>query len=339
METETDRVPSVELGEHPEKIMSQSTRPMALRDVPWTWRDVLIGVAPLVILRVLHELPWKQLPSAFRLFPFVLNCLVIGWTVGCPLWILRRKGGRLIWPSAKRVVIEAAISIPVLLLIWLGLFVVMLLFDGLASDTSGSNPMMSGAEAGNWKFVIYFTVFATICAPLAEETLFRGMLYNFLRIRIHIIAAAVIQAILFGLMHTFGATHSVVAGLLGFALALVYEWRRTLLTPMFVHFLQNLMAGLLALAVAIQAANTPMLGVGGIAKENGVLLQVVDSGSAAAEAGLQENDILTVLDGYAVKDVRDIRTILSQKQGGDKVWVEFIRDKKPQRVEVLLKPR
>jgi S1-C subfamily serine protease len=120
---------------------------------------------------------------------------------------------------------------------------------------------------------------------------------------------------------------------------MVYEWRRTLLTPMFVHFLQNLTVGLLTLAVAVQAANAPLLGILGIGDKDGCLLKEVDAGSAAAEAGLQPNDIITSIDGYGVRDVPDLAAVLYYKRAGDKVVVEFLRDKKKQRVEVLLKPR
>jgi S1-C subfamily serine protease len=103
--------------------------------------------------------------------------------------------------------------------------------------------------------------------------------------------------------------------------------------------LQNLTVGLLTLVVALNAANAPLLGIQGIGREDGCFLEEVEPGSAAAEAGLQANDVLTSIDGTPVKTLPDLAAILSRKQAGDKIWVGFVRDGKPKQVEVTLKPR
>src|SRR5436305_1745389 len=79
-------------------------------------------------------------------------------------------------------------------------------------------------------------------APVGEELFFRGFLYNALRRRWPRAVALVVQAAVFGLLHTFGFTHAVFAGVLGLLLGLIYDWRRNLLTPVTVHALQNLAA-------------------------------------------------------------------------------------------------
>ncbi len=239
----------------------------------------------------------------------------------------------------RRVVVEAAIAVPTILVVWVGLFATLCAWASLAPGQEPSNPLLPAARAGAWKYIVVFTVFASLFAPLSEEMFFRGLVYNCLRTRMRWLAAAIIQAIAFGLMHSYGSANSTGAGLIGFALAVIYEWRRTLLTPMFVHFLQNLVVGLLTLAVALNAANTPLLGIGGVEKEEGCVIQVVEPGSAADEAGLQVNDVITTLDDTPVEKFLDIGAILSTKHAGDRIWVGFIRDQKPHRVEVTLKTR
>jgi membrane protease YdiL (CAAX protease family) len=329
-----------ELSETANVVSSSPRQPLALRDVPWTWRDLVIGLTPLVVMRLLNAWATGRGSSpAMGLLVFVLNCLLMIWMIGYPVWIVRRMHARLYWPSVRRVVFEAAIAFPTIFVIWVGLFAILAVWAAFAPGQSPSNPLLPAARAGAWKYVLIFTALASICAPLSEEVFFRGLVYNFLRARIHWVAAAILQAIAFGMMHNYGAANATGAGLLGLALAVVYEWRRTLLTPMFVHCLQNLAVGLLTLAVALNAANAPLLGIQGIEREGGCFLEEVEPGSAAAEAGLQANDVLTSIDGTPVKTLPDLAAILSRKQAGDKIWVGFVRDGKPKQVEVTLKPR
>jgi membrane protease YdiL (CAAX protease family) len=340
MENDSPGIEPPESSEAANEESPSQTQRLAFRDVPWTWRDLLIGLTPLVVMRVLNG--WATVRGsspAVSLLVFVLNCLLMIWMIGYPVWIVHRMHARLYWPSLRRVVLEAAIALPTIFMVWVGLFAILTVWAAVAPGQSPSNPLLPAARAGAWKYVILFTAFASICAPLSEEVFFRGLVYNFLRIRMPWVAAAIIQAIAFGMMHNYGAANATGAGLLGFALAVVYEWRRTLLTPMFVHFLQNLSVGLLTLIVALNAANAPLLGIQGDERQDGCLLKEVEPGSAAAEAGLQANDVLTSMEGYSVRKVSDIAAILSSKHAGDKIWVEYVRDQQTHRVEVTLKPR
>src|SRR5690606_118098 len=59
-------------------------------------------------------------------------------------------------------------------------------------------------------------------------------------------------------------------------------------------------------------------------------------GSAAADAGLKDGDIITKLDGAAVDDVTQLRSTVAGKQPGDEVTLEIWRDGKAQSVAVTL---
>src|SRR5262249_28725962 len=137
--------------------------------------------------------------------------------------------------------------------------------------------------------------------------------------------AAIVQGAIFGLLHSFGYVHAVGAGLIGFALALLYEWRRTLLAPIFVHALNNLAVGLIAVAVAISAANAPALGIQGEPVEGGCQITAVFPGSGAEEAGLRIGDVVTAIDGVSVADIQQVAAVLRRKRVGEQVMVEFIR--------------
>ena len=76
-------------------------------------------------------------------------------------------------------------------------------------------------------------------APFGEELLFRGFLYNALRRRWSVWPSAILSGILFALLH--GSPVLILAILpVGIGLALVYEWRQSILASMAAHATFNL---------------------------------------------------------------------------------------------------
>jgi membrane protease YdiL (CAAX protease family) len=79
---------------------------------------------------------------------------------------------------------------------------------------------------------------------LTEESIFRG--YLILRFR-NVFAspaiAVVLSAVIFSLGHGYEGTAGVITvGVMGFIFALVYVWRRSLVAPMVMHFLQDFLS-------------------------------------------------------------------------------------------------
>jgi uncharacterized protein len=313
---------------------------VALRGVPWLWKDLLVGFVPLIAMRVAAA--WVDvagLPSMVRWLVLLLVLLSMAWMLGYPLWIARRRHARLPRISIRAVAIEAALAIPALLVIWVALAAVLAAWTLLAGGPPPRNPLEPAAREGNWAFAAVFTLFAAIVAPVTEEVFFRGMVYNGLRQRLHPLLAAILQAAAFGLLHTFGYVHAALAALSGLALAAVYEWRGTLLAPIFVHALQNLVVGLIAVSAAISSANAPVLGIMGHAQDGGCLITEVHPESGGHEAGLRPGDRLTSVDEEPVADIHEVADVVRRKRVGDRVWVEFVRDGEIHRVEAILKLR
>jgi membrane protease YdiL (CAAX protease family) len=87
-----------------------------------------------------------------------------------------------------------------------------------------------------------------LAAPFGEELLFRGFLYKGLRRRFGVWSAALIAGAFFALLH--GAPILVFAIFpIGVGLALVYEWRQSILASMAAHATFNLI-GFLTILVA-----------------------------------------------------------------------------------------
>ena len=79
-----------------------------------------------------------------------------------------------------------------------------------------------------------------ILAPIIEELVFRGVLFNRLKIRVGIVAAMIISSVLFGLGHEFGSMTS--AFLFGMCMCVIYLKTDNILITMSIHFINNLVA-------------------------------------------------------------------------------------------------
>jgi S1-C subfamily serine protease len=146
-----------------------------------------------------------------------------------------------------------------------------------------------------------------------------------------------VQAIIFGLSHHFGPADTAAVVLIGLALALLYEWRKTLLAPVLMHSLVNTLAmAIMAQSIAADAA-APRLGVYGETHERGVRLMEVVPDTAAATAGLQVGDVIVSLDGERVADMPGLTQAVRKRQVGQMVVVEFIRGAQTHRVNAVLK--
>ncbi len=150
-------------------------------------------------------------------------------------------------------------------------------------------------------------------------------------------AAAPLQAIVFGLLHPFDPVSMAQVALIGLGLALVYEWRQTLLTPIIMHGLRNVGGVTLMALMMAAAAAAPRLGVFGEPHERGFLIAGVVPDSAAEATGLQVGDVIKSVDGYPVADMPSLPEFIRSKQMGQIITIEFIRGPKVERVEVVLK--
>ncbi len=69
----------------------------------------------------------------------------------------------------------------------------------------------------------------------------------------------------------------------------------------------------------------------------GVLVRRVNSGSAAAESGIQSGDVITAIDGHPVNSVSELQEWVARNRPGESVNVKFRRDKAEQTVKAVLK--
>ena len=86
---------------------------------------------------------------------------------------------------------------------------------------------------------------AIIFAPIMEELVFRGVLFNRLKIRTGIIPAMIISSFIFAIGHEYGGITS--AFIFGICMCTLYLKTDNILVPMGVHFTNNVVATILSL--------------------------------------------------------------------------------------------
>jgi membrane protease YdiL (CAAX protease family) len=323
------------------KATTSPERTSNFREVPWRWSDVIIGLVPAAAFRLVPELiDPARLSAVPRWLWLPLNVLAFAWMLAYPMWIARRRRmGPPLLAGPRAILVEALwalLAVPVVMLSMSAVFAGLShLLGESARPARPLEPIARSPHPADWLGLV---VLAVTISPVAEEVFFRGMLYNALRRRLPTIVAVPLQAVVFGLMHPFGPSDVLAVALIGIALALLYEWRRTLVAPVLLHALVNTVGLAVTFAGIAAEANAPRLGVYGERHETGCRITRVVPGSTAEAAGLQVGDVVTALDGKPVRDIGDMADIVRKKHGGDTVLVEFIRDRSSHRVQAILEP-
>ncbi len=87
-------------------------------------------------------------------------------------------------------------------------------------------------------------IFMVVVVAIAEEAIFRGyLLRRFIAITGSATFSVVLSTVIFALGHGYEGTASVLTvGVMGLFLAVLYLWRRSLVAPIVLHFLQDFIA-------------------------------------------------------------------------------------------------
>lgn len=295
----------------------------AFHTIAWRASDLAIVGATAVALYLVQWLPWTSLPLPVAIAAMV----VLSPTMGVVALLLarRRVGGWLRMPPLRRILVESALAVPLLLVAWMCVGLVVLgaaeLIGVPPSVDSVARPFVRSEGS---TFPVFFAVLAIGVAPVVEELVFRGLLLNALARWMPFVLAAVLQAVLFGLLHPVGPVAIVGLASLGLCFAIVYRWRRTLVTVIAMHVLQNSAA---VLTVLGEPAARPHLGVQIDADDDGECrITEIIPGSAAEAVGLQPGDIIVSVNAERVEDRNDLIDIIQRHASGDRVRVMYVRD-------------
>ena len=124
---------------------------------------------------------------------------------------------------------------------------------GLSDETNIYRPVIIAP-------VIYCLVGFTL-APVAEEMLYRAVLYRSLRRWMRPVFAILLQALIFGLMHRYGLVYMSIALVSGLLFMGLYLWRRTLWSPLLVHATIDGMGTIPLLVMLLSTSGRMTLGI------------------------------------------------------------------------------
>jgi membrane-associated protease RseP (regulator of RpoE activity) len=173
---------------------------------------------------------------------------------------------------------------------------------------------------------IILMVWGVTIGPITEEVFFRGFLYNAIARRFALVTAVCAQALLFAILHPYEVVPFIGVFVLGVILAVIYQWRKTLLTPIFVHAMYNCVGLALVVAAALHNADAPMLGVFGSTSADGAIVSTVQPGSAAEKAGIRPGDVIVSYNGRRVTDFDRLVQLVRRGRIGETVRIQILRN-------------
>ncbi len=321
--------------------MAESHQPSEsapFRDQTWATKWLLGAGAILLIWNSPRflDLGW--------LFQWPVLSFLLGTSLALQLVFLlfplltRDKGSarRIAIPGFKRCLVELAIAIPILIVTLTALgaasYLIGVLFPGKTLASKAVTDMAWWPPR-----IIYPTLLISFTlAPVAEEVFFRGFLYNAFRRRMPTIAAVFAQSLIFGFCHFFGTVHAIYSVALGMLFTFVYEWRKTLVSPILLHAGINFLFAINMLGMMIQIADRPAMGVIGDSNDAECIVRSVLPGSGASHAGIQVGDRIVAVDGKLVADFPGFVAAVSTRHPGDTATLELVRDEQTLVIEVTL---
>jgi len=227
------------------------------------------------------------------------------------------------WPGWRRFLLELLISAPVAIAYALALSMI----AGLSPELR----RLMGPTEASYKPVIIAPVVYCVAGftvgPVAEEMLYRAVLYRTLRRRMRPVLAVVLQALVFGVMHRYGLPYMAIAFASGLLFMGLYLWRKTLWSPVLVHALTNAAGAIPLLVLLLSASGDVVLGVlmaDGSGQPSSRVISVVP-GSPAQEANLEVGDVITAIDHRAIHHANDVTKSVATHGHGDTIHLTFIR--------------
>ena len=237
--------------EHPERPEGAPERSRRSGLPPWRWWmgfvGVVLGLAIPLVLGVVAGIGVAigggdagELPSGVLIALTFLQD--IGFVVAA-LFVARMARR----PSARdfglvRTKLWRAVGIV------LGVYVAFYVFAGIWAqvlnvDEESDLPDELGVD-GSTAALVAVLVLVCVAAPVAEEFLFRGLLFTAVRTSAGMLPAAIVTGVVFGSIHIGSSPVGLLVplGVLGFGLCLIYAWTRSLYPCVALHAVNNAIA-------------------------------------------------------------------------------------------------
>jgi membrane protease YdiL (CAAX protease family) len=320
--------------------MTNATTAIPFYNSHWTTRWLIVGLALIALFRAtpfldrdwLLDVPWIVWLIIMGIIPELIMLLLPIFT--------RRPRGALYIPSRKRCLLEFGIATLALIASCVVLAGLEYLVDRLSPGSSFQPEAIRRLGETAPPIVLYPEL---ICAftlvPVAEEVFFRGFLFNAFRARMPLWLAVVLQSLIFGFGHMFGTLHAIGASLFGLFLGVVYQWRKTLVTPILIHAGMNAAVAISVFLTYLAYVNSPVLGVAGHPDDTTCIVRQVVPNSAAEKAGLHAGDVVVSFNGQPVRDFPQLAQMVRQYKADDAIPISVNRNGKSLTVTAVLQAR
>jgi len=93
---------------------------------------------------------------------------------------------------------------------------------------------------------------------------------------------------------------------------------------------------LLFIGIYVQELNRELSDHFGVKEGNGLLISKIEEKSPAAEAGLEVGDVIVKAEGQRVESTRELSEIIQDKEKGEEIEIEFLRDNKTKKADVKI---
>lgn len=214
------------------------------------WLDILLviifGIGAFVFTNILVDTYFGEDRSPAFLVAVVLSNFV---SLGGSVLLLGVWRGWLsladlgLWPARFHWVWLIVISGVTILLLPVRLilaYAALILVEGNL-DSLNARQELLGTEFSILGFIVTF-IGVGILVPISEELFFRGALYTWFRRRFNFQVAVIVSSVLFGIAH-FDSLGVVLSSLvMGLAIAVIFEYTRSLYTAIGIHMLNNSLA-------------------------------------------------------------------------------------------------
>jgi membrane protease YdiL (CAAX protease family) len=318
---------------------------VAFHDAQWKTKWLIVGLIVIILWRCIAFLNFKWLSHLQLWFYLVLVAVIsLGFEAFLLLFPIvtrnphqRRSFG---FPAKTSCLREFGIAIPVVIVTLVFFSGVNALVGRVSPGTSLEPDIIKNMIVSrNHMFIYLLFLFSFTLVPIAEEMFFRGFLHNAFRKRMPWPVAGLIQCLLFGFCHTFGGIHAAVTFVIGLILTAVYQWRKTLITPIFVHAGINFISLLSVVILMNIYTNGPAIGVNGDLNSTPCVIKNIMPNSAAEAADLHVGDIITAINGKPIRNFQQLIENFLLHKPGDEVLLTINRAGRIFEVNVVLQKR
>lgn len=215
-------------------------------EVTWRGRDLALAALAGLVLGIIVMIPVVGLvagsggPPTFALYGLV-GLVIYACLFLTTWWIALKKRGASLRDAGFRPV--SLVTLAKMLPLTIGMMIATALAVTLSAQVFGDVPtaqdqIAPGATSLSFGDFLWILGVAAIAAPIAEEFLFRGMLYRLLRVKMRVAAAVAVSALAFAFLHFIPPLVPALL-VMGVVLALVAERYDSLYPAMLVHGLNN----------------------------------------------------------------------------------------------------